>query len=151
MLVVYIIAAVAAVSVYLIFFAPQTATNQQLTTTTSSMTLPQPNPAWKSVVGYTQSFNTCKDICQQYQQGGCKIEVAKQFCNTVISIDLNRDGTIQSSRGFTPGSGAACENSLRCFDIITECKCSRSVLNVGTCMNSYLEQPITSDCGIPSA
>jgi len=153
LLVIYIIIAAVAVSIYLIFFLPKAETSQttsKTTTTSSSITLPQPDASWSTVVGYTQSFNICRDICQQYQLD-CKVETAKQYCSTVIAVDLNRDGTIQNSRGFTPRGGGACENSLRCFDIIAECKCSRSVLDVGTCINSYLEQPVTSECSMPSA
>jgi len=104
-------------------------------------TLPQPNAAWLSVAGYSQSFESCSNLCAQYQQNGCSASIARQYCNFAISVDLNKDGAVQqSSQGYTPSGGVTCENSMRCFDVISECKCGSSVLNINACVSFYLEQ-----------
>ena len=141
-LVIYVIAIVFALLLYLFFFASKGVQKQSTTTTTTSVSLAlQPDQAWLSVTGYSQSFETCKNFCVQYQQNSCSSSAAKQYCDTIISIDLSKDGVIsQNSQGLTPLGRRTCETSLRCFDVIAGCKCGKDVLNINACMVFYLEE-----------
>jgi hypothetical protein len=143
MLIIYIVVIVFALLIYWFFFVPKgPQTQNQKPPTNSPATLtPQPNSAWLSVTGYSQSFETCKDICVRYQKSDCGDTTAREYCNAVIAVDLNKDGAIkQEQQGITPTGGLTCENSLRCFNVISECGCSRNTLNVKTCMSIYIEQ-----------
>jgi len=144
-LIIYVIAIVFALLIYLFFFASKGTQKPKpttTTTTTSSASLtPQPNQAWLPVVGYSQSFETCKNFCIEYQKNSCSSSTAKQYCDITISIDLSKDGVIsQNSQGLTPLGRRTCETFMRCFDVIAECKCSKNVLNMNACMIFYLEE-----------
>lgn len=157
-MIIYFVTVAFILVIYWFFFASK-AVQPKITKTTSTTTtapqnigLPQPDTAWLSVTGYTQSFNTCKNLCQQYQQSNCIVSTAKQYCDTEIAVDLNKDGTIQHNAGRTPFGGVTCENSMGCYDIILECTCGKNPLNTNTCISFYIEQvKDTTGCTMPSA
>lgn len=108
------------------------------TTTTSQLPNPSPNPKWVSVLGYTDSFNQCRDLCMQYQQSRCDSQLAIQYCRSAVSVDLDKNGVIGSSEIITTPSGTNnCEANARCYDVINTCVCGNSSLNMGLCISLF--------------
>lgn len=96
----------------------------------------KPDPQWTSVLGYTASFNQCSNLCVQYQQSGCNSQYAMNYCNTIVSLDLNKNGKISASEiGSTPSGTRNCETNARCYDVIPSCECGNQPLNIASCVN----------------
>jgi hypothetical protein len=149
-LIVVAIAFILALAVYLVMSSHPAAqtnvtTTATTTTTTTKITTPQPNPSWASVLGYTDSFNKCRDLCKQYQQNKCSSQSASKYCHTNVSVDLTRDGKIDSNQIVaTPAGTKNCETNAKCYDIINSCGCGNSALSIGTCVSLFYQNYIKS-------
>lgn len=112
--------------------------------------VPQANPQWTSVLGYSSSFNQCKNLCVQYQQNNCDSQIATQYCSQLLSIDLNRNGNINAAEnGKGPSGTLDCETNAKCYDVIPDCQCGGQSLNLGSCVNLFYSTYIRS--GLNSA
>ena len=112
------------------------------TTTTSQPSSPllTPNPNWVPVLGYTNSFNQCSNLCRQYQQSNCNSQLAIQYCSSVVSLDLNKNGGIvENEIGTTPSGNKNCETNAKCYDVIDSCTCSNLSLDFATCINLFFQ------------
>jgi hypothetical protein len=121
---------------------PTPVPNPLRTTTTSQPSGPSltPNPNWVSVLGYTDSFNQCSNLCVQYQQSNCNSQLAVEYCTSVVSLDLNKNGNIISNEiGTTPSGTKNCETNARCYDVVDNCICSDMPLNLGTCISLFFQ------------
>jgi hypothetical protein len=107
----------------------------------NTQTLPKPNAAWTSVLGYSNSFNQCANLCAAYQQSSCGISAALAYCSAVVSIDLNKNGKISSTEfGTTPSGTKNCDTNVRCYDVIPNCDCGSQPLNLGSCVNLFYQE-----------
>jgi len=105
---------------------------------------PTQNPQWIQVLGYTDSFNRCNDLCKQYQSK-CDIQGALAYCSTIVSLDLNKNGKIDSSEtGSTPSGTTNCETNARCYDVIDNCQCGNLNLNVANCISIFYQNYINA-------
>jgi uncharacterized membrane protein len=101
---------------------------------------PIANARWTPVLGYTNSFNTCSDLCKAFQQNNCNLQAAIQYCSAVVSLDLNKNGKIDSSEtGSSPAGTTNCETNARCYDVIDNCTCTNLQLNIGTCISLFYQ------------
>jgi hypothetical protein len=101
---------------------------------------PKSNQQWTSVLGYTSSFNQCSNLCVQYQQSNCNSQYVMNYCNSIVSLDLNRDGKIVASEtGSTPSATRNCETNVRCYDVIPNCECGNQPLNIASCINLFYQ------------
>jgi len=109
----------------------RTTTTSKIITTSRTTTL-VPDTKWTSVVGYTDSFNKCRDLCKQYQSK-CDSQLAIQYCRADVLVDLDRDGNIDSDEMvLTPSGTQNCETNTKCYDIISGCVCGDSSLTIGS-------------------
>lgn len=125
-----------AVAVALYFFFTPSSPNKipPSTHNISNPSVPVPNPQWTSVLGYTESFNQCKRLCQNYQQR-CDNQSALSYCSAIVSLDLNRNGKVDAKEvGSGPAATANCETNARCYDVILSCSCISQSLTISTCV-----------------
>jgi len=112
------------------------------TTTTSQPSSPllTPNPNWVPILGYTDSFNHCNNLCAQYQQSNCDGKLAIQYCSSIVSLDLNKNGKIDANEiGTAPSGTKNCETNARCYDIVDNCICGNMPLNLATCITLFFQ------------
>lgn len=101
----------------------------------------KPDPNWSSVLGYQQAFSQCANLCTAFQNNNCDLQYALAYCNQVVSVDLNKNGNIDSSEsGNAPSGTTNCETNARCYDVIGQCTCKNLQLNLGTCISLFYQR-----------
>ena len=140
-----VVALAVAITLYF-FFAPVSSSNKTPVSAQniSKPAVPAPNPQWASVLGYTESFNQCRKLCQNYQQR-CDNQSALSYCSAIVSIDLNRNGKIDAKEfGSSPAATENCETNARCYDTIPSCSCVNQSLTISACMSLLYQNYINA-------
>lgn len=144
-IVIIAIALVAAATLYFFFnsnpSSSQTPSPQQKST---KPTLPEPNPLWTPVLGYTNSFNQCRALCKNYQQS-CSNQTALSYCSAIVSLDLNKNGKINAGEvGKSPAGTSNCETNARCYDVIPTCGCANKPLTISSCIALFYQNYLSA-------